>query len=81
VIFDFGKPCIFPGSLGYDDINSYPSIVTKFMTDFLNKDNLKYSSYDFDNWVKKKVEVLRVITADEEVFEQLTDFSTWKLYR
>lgn len=67
------------GSLGYDDINSYPSISTKFITVFLNRNNLKHSNYDFDNWVKKKVEALSVITADEEIFEQLTDFSTWKL--
>lgn len=80
-LFHIGKPCIVLGSLGYDDINSYPSIGTKFITVYLNKDNLKNCSYDFDNWVKKKVEVLSVITADDEIFEQLTGFSTWKLDR
>lgn len=78
-LFNIGKPCIVLGSLCYEDVNPYLSIGERFVTVYLNKDNLDNCSYDFDNWVDKKVEVLSVITAEEELFEQLTGFSTWNL--
>jgi hypothetical protein len=80
-LFYIGKPCIVLGSLTYEDINPYPLLATRFVNVFLNKDNLKYNAYDFDNCVKNEVKVLNIITEDEELFEQLTNYSKWKLDR
>lgn len=80
-IFGIGKPCIVLGSLSYDSINPYPSLAARFISVFLSQNYPEYYSYDFDNWVQKPVKALSIITIEEELFEQLTKFSTWKLDR
>lgn len=80
-LFHIGKPCIVLGSLVYEDINPYPLLATRFINIFLNKDNLKYNTYDFDNCVKNGVKVINIITVEDKLFEQLTNYSNWKLDR
>ncbi len=78
-LFSIGKPCIVLGSLSYEEINQYNPLASRFISVFLNKDDFEFSNHDFESIVNKNVKVLSVITTEEETFDQLTNFSTWKL--
>jgi len=76
-----GKPCIVLGSLNYEDVKAYPSLAYCFITVFLNKGNLDGINYDFDSCVKKDVKALCIINNEDVLFEQLTNFSSWRIDR
>ncbi len=77
-LFHIGTPCIILESLGYEEINQYKPLAARFIGIFLNKDNLECSYCDFESIVYKYINALSVITIEEEIFEQLTNFSTCK---
>jgi len=86
-ITEIGKPCIIVASLNYKEIKlaDLPNNLLETYKNYsslpsLNTLSNKYDDtyiFDSDGLVQNNVKVLNIIVYDNELFEQLTNYSSW----
>ena len=77
VLQNIGTPCIVVGSLHLSEISCWPSMEERIVNIWLDKDKLDAFSQDRDTFIERPVDVVEVITRDDQRFEELTGYSTW----
>ncbi|MDP2173249.1 MAG: hypothetical protein Q8J62_05700 [Candidatus Cloacimonadaceae bacterium] len=70
-----GKPCIVVCSLPGNEMNTIPSTSERMISYWNSLKNSEPTCFDFDHFVKHKVEVIKVISAEDDLFNLLTNYS------
>lgn len=77
--FNIGKPTIVLISLNYEDIKKY-NIERRVVKNYLYSHRDDFCGNDFDGCHKRGLKVLGCITQDEDLFEELTGYRSWRIY-
>lgn len=74
LLFRIGKPVIILCSLKYNDINAFTDIEKLIIQYYIQE-----KVYDTTNISRIVVDVKKIITVEEDLFEYLTNYSVWEI--